>query len=371
MIINFEIKIKNLFMNLEKLLSLIESIKDGNRTLLSVNFGCRVNSAELNQLSQILINFGFSPSTIDDRPSIILINTCSITQKGEFESLQKVRHLHDQYPDAIVLVTGCANPTRISKLKNVYFFDNKIKETIIDKFDTDYSPKIGDKFSHTHRYLLRVQSGCTQFCSFCTVPYRRLYLWSLPIEKAVNTVNKAIANGYKEIIITGVNLDQYQFGFSNLVEALLTKTEIPLISFGSIPVNCIDNKFITLVSSFQNRVSSFLHIPIQSGSDKILKLMNRPYNKEKIIQVFKNLKLKIKNCPLGTDIIVGFPSETDDDFQQTYDLCQSIGFSKIHTFRYSPRDNTLAKIYSKKYPKLPQKIINDRSHIVRSLPASS
>lgn len=362
-------------MNLEKLLSLIESIKDENKSFLAVNFGCRVNSAELNQLSQILVNLGFVAAT---PPSIIIINTCSITQKGEFESLQKVRHLHDQYPQTIVLVTGCANPARISQLKNVYFFDNKIKEAIIEKHDTDYSPKIGDKFSHTHRYLLRVQSGCTQFCSFCTVPYRRQYLWSLPIEKAVSFVNSALQNGYKEVIITGVNLDQYQFGFSNLVEALLTQTNTPLISFGSIPVNCVDKKFLDLlqITDHQSRVTNFLHIPIQSGSDKILRLMNRTYDREKIIETFN--KLKCISSPLvkegtegrlgfGTDIIVGFPGETDEDFQQTYDLCQQISFSKIHTFRYSPRDNTLAKHCFSRSEKIPQKTLNRRAKTISEL----
>lgn len=346
---------------------IINSI-DGEKTFLSVNFGCRVNAAETNQLSQILIDNSFKPVK-NNSPSIIIINTCSITKKGDIESLSRVRILQRDNPDSIIFVTGCANLKKLENLKNIYVFDNKEKEKILTNHKSSYTPKIKDKFSHTNRFLLKVQSGCNTFCSYCIVPQKRQELWSLPIEDAINTVNSAIKNNYKEIIITGVNLNLYKYGFSNLVEKILTETSISLISFGSIPLNCIDEKFIDLYQNqqFQNHLSNFLHIPLQSGSDKIIKLMHRPYTKEKIIQITEKLRSEIRDLKLGTDIIIGFPTESDQDFQETYDLCQSIGFSKIHVFKFSPRPNTKAWELYENNPKLSQQILKQRSSLLRKL----
>ena len=261
------------------------------KTFLSINFGCRVNMAETNQWSQVLINQNFIPyrrdvaCNVSTSPSIILINTCAITKKGEKESINKVKSLHQKYPDSQIYVTGCANFDKVKDLSNIIVYKNDQKEELLNHLKSSYTPKIRDKFSHTHRYLLKIQSGCTQFCSYCIVPFKRNYLWSLSVDGAVNTINQAVLDGYQEVIITGVNLDQYEYGFSNLVEALLKETNIKLISFGSIPINCIDNKFINLLSTFSSRISHFLHAPIQSGSDKILQLMNRSYVVKDILEI--------------------------------------------------------------------------------------
>jgi len=324
--------------------------------------------SETNQWSQILIDQGFTPlvKEAQGRLDLILVNTCAITKKGEKESINKIKFLNHQYPSAEIYVTGCANFKKIENLPNIKLFKNSQKEELLRHLKSFYTPKIQDKFSHTHRYLLKIQSGCTQFCSYCIVPFKRNYLWSLPITDAVKTAKKAVKNGYQEIIITGVNLDQYQYGFSNLVETLLKETDIKLISFGSIPINCIDDKFINLLSTFNFRLSHFLHIPIQSGSDKILKLMNRPYATKNIKEKINKLK-KISNLSFGTDIIVGFPTETDQDFNKTLDLCQQIGFSKIHTFPYSPRPNTKARLLFEKSSKISKNIIKSRSQQIRSI----
>ena len=338
-----------------------------SKTFLAVNFGCRVNSAETNQWSQILIDQNYIPSTIYDLPSIILVNTCSITKKGEKESLNKVKNLRQKYPNSKIYATGCANFEKIKNLPNVFIYQNDQKEELLKDLKCSYSPNIKDKFSHTHRFLLKIQSGCTQFCSYCIVPFKRPKLWSLKIDDAIQTVQKAVKDGYQEIIITGVNIDQYQYDFSDLIKSLLEQTDIKLISFGSIPLNCIDDKFIDLFKKYPQRISNFLHIPIQSGSDKILKLMNRTYTKKDIIKKIYDLTSTIKNLKLGTDIIVGFPTETNQDFQETLDLCQKIGFSKIHTFKYSSRPNTKAKIIHDTNPKISKEILKSRSQQIRNL----
>jgi len=345
-----------------------------SKTFLAVNFGCRVNSAETNQWSQTLIDQNYIPTKTN--PDLILINTCSITKKGEKESLNKVKSLRQKYPNAKIYVTGCANFEKIKNLSNVFIYQNNQKEDLLKDLKCSYSPKIKDKFSHTHRFLLKIQSGCTQFCSYCIVPFKRPELWSLKISDAIETVQKAVKDGYQEIIITGVNIDQYQYNFSDLIKSLLEQTDIKLISFGSIPLNCVDDKFINLIRNWKFRFGNFLHIPIQSGSDKILKLMNRPYTKKDIIRKFNQIK---KITPLlvkggdgggfhfGTDIIVGFPCESNQDFQETLDLCQKIGFSKIHTFKYSSRPNTKAKIIHDTSPKISKEILKSRSQQIRNL----
>ena len=348
------------------------------KTFLAINFGCRVNAAETNLWSQTLIDQGFFPATIYDLPSIIFINTCAVTKKGEKESINKIKLLNKKYPKAKIYVSGCANFDKIKNFKNITIITNDQKETVLSSLKSAYTPKIDDKFSHTKRFLLKVQSGCSQFCSYCIVPFKRPKLYSLSIDNAVSTVNKATKDNYQEIIITGVNLDQYKYSFSNLIEQLLQKTDIKLISFGSIPINCIDKKLINLFLKYSNRLSHFLHIPIQSGSDKILKLMNRPYTVKDIKEKF-NLIKKIsplhqgemsegqRGFEFGTDIIVGFPTESQKDFQKTVNLCQKIGFFKIHTFKYSPRPNTKARFLFEKSPKISKEELQKRSQKIRSL----
>lgn len=347
------------------------------KTFATYNLGCRVNAAESNLFAQKLIDEGYVPNISSSRdmqparlyqqpPDLIFINTCSITKKANVESLGLIRRLQKKYPKAKIIISGCASLKNLKINKNIQIITNPEKEKKLNKFNSLYCHQVKDKFSHTNRFLLKVQSGCTFFCTYCTVPQTRHYLWSLPINDAVKTVKRAVKDGYKEIIITGVNLDQYTPGFSNLIEALLTQTSIPLISFGSVPINCINQKFVSLATKFQSRISNFLHIPIQSGSDKILKLMHRPYTKKIIINKFSLLK-KIPSFTFGTDIIVGFPKETNKNFQETYELCKSIGFSKIHVFKYSPRPNTTARKLFLESDKIPKDIINFRSQKLRQL----
>jgi len=331
-----------------------------NKTFEIFSFGCRVNAAEINQLSEIFVKNGFKKT---NKASIFLVNTCAITKKGERESLSKIRVLQRQFPKAKIIATGCAN---FQKIPNIFYFNNKNKEKILDKLYAYYSPKIGDKYTPYRRFLLKVQSGCTQNCTYCIVPQKRPYLFSLPIDQAIQTIKK-IEKDYDEIIITGVNLIQYQYGFSNLIEKILEETNIKLISFGSIPLNCIDHKFIQLIKNYKLRIKNFLHIPIQSGSSRILKLMHRPYDRKKILKTFYNLRSKIYDLSFGTDVIVGFPTETEKDFNDTLNLCKKIGFKKIHTFRYSPRPNTEAQKLFENSEKINSEELKKRSFLIRNL----
>jgi threonylcarbamoyladenosine tRNA methylthiotransferase MtaB len=350
------------------------------KTFAVYNFGCRVNAAETNQFAQKLISEGYIPllsSKEGTGVDLIFINTCSVTKKANIESLGLIRRLQKKFPNSKIIVSGCADLKEIKNLSNITILNNSQKEKYLEDLNCAYTPQIKDKFSYTHRFLLKIQSGCTAFCTYCTVPQKRPYLWSLPINTAVKTVISAINNGYQEVILTGVNLNQYNPGFSNLLKELLEKTDISLISYGSIPVLCIDNQFIKLLKKYPTRLSNFIHIPLQSGSDKILKSMHRNYTKKVILEKFKLLKKINSPRPIkggvrgglkyGTDIIVGFPGETDTDFQETYDLCQKIGFSKIHVFKYSPRPGTTARKLFLESEKISKNTLKSRSQKLRQL----
>ena len=347
---------------MDQLLKKIESLSLS--TFNFVNFGCRVNSAESNLISQLLLNQGLTKT--DNNPQLILVNTCAVTKKGEYESLAKIRTLLEKYPKTIIVATGCANLSSLKKNPQVIILENATKELLTDQLKSLYTNHVQDKFTKSKKYILKVQSGCTQGCTYCVVPTRRQQLWSLPIAQSINTVNQAIADGYEHLIITGINLNQYFPGLSNLVSSLLHDTTIKLISFGSIPLNSIDTQLISLYKKYPHRLHPFLHIPLQSGSDRILKLMKRGYDRQKILSVFSDLKQN-PTLKFGTDIIVGFPGESPRDFQATSQLCQIIGFSKIHTFRYSPRPNTQAtQYYTDSFSTSPEEI-SRRSQIIRSL----
>ena len=339
------------------------------KTFLLVNFGCRVNAAETNLLGQNLFNLGFKYSPTN--PSLIIVNTCSVTAKGDRESRAKIKSLLGKYPRSQILATGCANLSEFFSYPRVKILSNPQKEQLLSSPKCAYNSSIPTSLNKHHRYLLNVQSGCSANCAYCIIPQTRLHLWSLPIKQAITLTKQALQDGFQEIIITGINLNQYRYGLRNLLEALLSRTCSPLISFGSLPLLCIDNKFISLAKNHQSRITKFLHVPIQSGSDRILRLMRRPYLRKDIIRRISDLKLKINKLSFGTDIIVGFPTETDVDFQQTYDLCQAIGFSKIHSFRFSPRPNTLAKELYLTSPKIPSSTILCRFKQIHSLIAQT
>jgi len=346
-------------------MDLPKKITDLNpKTFQTVNFGCRVNSAETNELSALLLKKNFTKSS--NNPKLFLINTCAVTQKGERQSLQKIRSLAHQYPNSKILATGCANLSCLN-LKNLTILANTQKQEIL-KFHCPYTPQIKDKFSPSLKYILRIQSGCHQYCTYCLSAHRRPTLWHLPVNQAVKAVQKACQKGYQKLILTGINLDLYQPGLPLLLKKLLQNTKIEEISFGSLPVNCLTPKLLSVYQKDQKergRLKNFFHVPLQSGSDKILKKMNRPYT---CTQAIKNIKSfeSLGKIFLGTDIIVGFPGETAKDFSQTLNLLKNLKPKKIHVFRFSPRPGTPATLLHQKNPVSP-KTAQKRSQTLRNL----
>jgi len=325
------------------------------RYLIST-LGCRLNQAESAQIEKNLLRHGLLPAE-NLPPDIIIINSCVVTQKAERETKKAARHYKKLYPNAALIVTGCiVNYWQKTKKHKLYqkeldinFLiknqDKKKITKILNLRKKDKTIKIGnsrlfDKYPSGGRKILPIQSGCDNFCTYCIVPYLRP-TYSYSIKDIISEIKKLEKQGIKEVILAGINISLYQPGLAKLLNQILTKTTISRIRFGSININAFSNKLIALYSK-TSRLCRHFHIPAQSGSDKILKLMKRNYSTKEFIDTVKKIKAQIPDVNITTDIIVGFPGETNNDFKKTLSFCRRLCFGKIHIFRYSPRPKTPA-----------------------------
>lgn len=345
----------------------------GEKTFAIYNLGCRTNHAELLHIAGLLEDLGFSPSS---KPSLVLVNTCAVTQKAVSESKRVVKGLKRKFPKAKVVVLGCGVeyfPAFFSFADRI--LDNNKKEKLLSR-PSFYSRGIDHPFPKSGRFFLRIQSGCNQFCSFCIVPYLRRKIVALSPLKVVSLIKKAQEEGYQEVVLVGTNLGLYQkkkgFSISDLLEEILEKTRIPRIAFGSINLEAFDKKFIRILSEDwkdgrKGRINRFFHIPLQSGSNRILKMMNRHYSLEEFSEVVNSLYNAAPFVSIGTDIIVGFPGENKEDFQQTFEAVASLPFSRLHVFRYNPRKGTVASRMEKRWGGVDYKERKERAKIIRSI----
>ncbi|MBI4990700.1 MiaB/RimO family radical SAM methylthiotransferase [Candidatus Gottesmanbacteria bacterium] len=350
------------------------------KTFASFSFGCRVNQAEKEMLDRQLLVAGLQYS--EKSPSLYIINTCAVTQKAEREARQLIYQTKRKWPQIKIVITGCAATKWINEGIKIpqadWLIDNVNKEYIASLLNSKFKIKneklqfkiqnYKNKFLNSGRLLLKIQDGCQRFCTFCIVPYLRGQPKSIPIDQLVKTINKfTYINNYrpetkyinsnkflKEVILTAINTQAYGFDTGESLIALviqITKaTRIPRISFGSIHPWSINNEFFQFYESTlsHNRLVKFFHIPLQSGSNKILSLMKRGYTREEFIEKLKTLEKIHPLTFIGTDIIVGFLEETDRDFEDTYNFLKDSPISKFHVFRFSPREKTAAYFMKKR-----------------------
>ena len=345
------------------------------RTFYSFSFGCRVNEAEKIALDKKLLALDYKWDEF--HPDFYIINSCAVTGKAEREVRQHIYQTRKKFPETIIVVTGCAATSW--KQQNIqiteidYLIENTKKDKIPEILSQNHlsglqiqSPKdkkntinIHDKFISSGRRMIKIQDGCDRFCSYCIVATLRGKPQSRSIENIVKEI-QANESETQEIILTAINTECFGKDTGEtligLIQAILKNTTIPVISFGSIHPWSITDEFLSFYTSIlsTNRFLPFFHIPIQSGSDTILRLMNRGYTSDEIKNTVIKLKTINPNTIIGTDIIVGFPGETDREFQETYDFLQTSPIDKIHVFRFSPRIGTAAeklrKIYKEPTP---------------------
>lgn len=327
------------------------------KTFYSYSFGCRVNQAEKEELDRQMVDRGYSFDEND--PSLYIINTCSVTHKAEREAKQMIYQVKREKPNTKIIITGCAATNWIktkTTLKEVdLIVDNQSKEyiaTIIENrigqdLTKSMTPTVlKDKFLDSGRIIFKLQDGCQRFCTYCIVPYLRGLPKSTPIIDIVSKINQF--PDMKEVLLTAINTEAYGYdtkeSFISLLEAIFDQTTAPRLSFGSIHPWSVNDEFFTFYRKYapQKRLVNFFHVPLQSGSNKMLGLMKRGYTREEFLEKLDILAKIEPFTFIGTDVIAGFLEETDKDFQDTYNFMEQTPISKFHVFRYSKREHTAA-----------------------------
>jgi len=319
-----------------------------------VSLGCRLNQSEIESVSTTLQNSGHE-ITQGDNADIYIINSCAVTARSErktrqliYQALAKTGYSGKEK----IIVTGCA-PEDISSDIRITYLSNDHKYMIpevIDGLAADKSKMIPSRFKFdvpvkcsTNRVNLKIQDGCDNFCSYCIIPHTRGIPVSKPAESVINEFRELLDNGYKEIILTGVNIGKYgdgETGLAELAERILSLNGEFRLHMTSLDPDSASERLLSLFH--EERMVKHLHLSLQSGSDTVLKRMNRPYNRYEYIAVSEQLKQIDKDFNFTTDIIVGFPGETESEFNETLSLVKQVGFSHVHTFRYSARPGTKA-----------------------------
>ena len=309
-----------------------------------VIYGCRLNKAESEELKRELSPYFFITSKNAD---IYIVNTCAVTNAAYSKCRSAIIKLIALNSTAKIIIYGCA----ASNLKKdglpayQYFFKSdqaKLSKYLIQKYAVKKN-KNNSYISVYKRPLIKIQDGCSNYCSYCAVPYLRTAAYNKPLKDIVETAQKYEQNNYSEVVLTGLNIGKYHFNDMNLadvLEVLIDNTKKIRIRISSINPEDINDGFVRIFNN--NRICNYLHLSLQSGSDDILKKMNRSYSSAEYYNAITRLKKVKQNLSISTDVIVGFPSESDEDFDKTYGFIEKCDFTKIHVFRYSPKKGTVA-----------------------------
>ena len=339
--------------------------------------GCKTNQSESDGISRELSVRGLKPASPGVTPDVIIINTCTVTAAADKKARQSIRRLKRRFPDSVFLVTGCFTVFNKGFLKKNgigYIVENNMKSEIPGILGLQNRLAKNHTAPGHSRALLKIQDGCEQKCSYCIVPFVRGNYWSKPYRDIIDEVIRFEEEGHDEIVLTGIHIGKYGVDLSRvtgetgnlagLVSKILEDTSIKRIRLSSLEINELTSDIIDLMSAGKGRIARHLHIPLQSGSDTVMKKMNRPYNRQYFLEKIKKVKKAIPDIVLTTDVIVGFPGETGEDFSQTINIIEDIFFSKIHVFKYSVRENTSSFLMD---GRIDEKEINSRSEKVRKL----
>ncbi|MCI6265509.1 MAG: tRNA (N(6)-L-threonylcarbamoyladenosine(37)-C(2))-methylthiotransferase MtaB [Erysipelotrichaceae bacterium] len=328
------------------------------------SLGCKVNIYESEYVENLLKNHGYEIVSFEDEADIYIINTCSVTNESDRKSRKMIHQAKRRNDQAIIIVMGCYSQVKSDEIDADIILGNKDKSRIVEYIEeyldnhlaikkiydlrkvNDFEAMNITSFDNHTRAFVKIQDGCNAFCSYCIIPYTRGIIRSKKFDDVVMEVTNLVKNGYQEIVLTGIHTGKYGMDLENMnLEKLLRRlVKIPgiyRIRLSSIEINEITSGILDLIQN-SKVIARHFHIPLQSGSERILKLMNRRYD----LTYFKEFVQKIRSLDsdisITTDLIVGFPGETDLDFQETIKTLEEIHFTKIHTFPYSPREGTPA-----------------------------
>lgn len=357
-----------------------------------ITLGCKVNQYDSDAMRTLFIHRGYKPVEHSEVADVYIINTCSVTSIGDRKSRQVIRKIRRNNPDAVIAATGCyaqVAPEELEKMGDVdVIVGHQNRNKIVDYIEEaeksekmvnavkdimsirEYENLTVDPEGEVKaRAFVKVQEGCDNYCTFCIIPYARGRLKSRKQEDAVDEIKKLVEKGYREVVLTGIHLGNYGkdlrngTSLSTLVSELLKIPNLLRIRLGSIESVELSDELINIIKN-EKRVCHHLHLPLQSGSDAVLKSMNRHYRLRQYKDLIAMLREKIPNLALTTDLIVGFPGETEENFKETLNTLHELKFSAIHVFPFSKRTGTPAAMY-------PNQITNEekkkRVHRVQEL----
>ena len=336
-----------------------------------ITLGCKVNSYESNFMKEALVKNGFSFCNLNEKCDILILNTCTVTDTSDKKSLKEVRRLKRENPNAILVVCGCSvqndktkydnlginilmgniNKSNIVRIIEKYLDDKTPVEYVAKTRDLPFENMEVDISDHTRAYI-KIEDGCDNFCSYCIIPFVRGKKRSKDFSLVLREVQHLANNGYKEIVLTGIDTGGYESNGKDLTDLIHEMSKIngiERIRQSSIEITQINEKFINELKN-NNKICDHIHIPLQSGSDSILKLMNRKYDLKYFFDKIDMIRSVRPDISITTDVIVGFPGETEEMFLETMETCKKINFSKIHAFPYSERKGTKASMMDGKVP---------------------
>lgn len=331
--------------------------------------GCKVNSYESEVNMEIFKNNGYEIVPFTDKADVYVINTCSVTNTADQKSRKMIREAVKRGEGAIVIVMGCysqikyleassipgvsivignSNKTKLLDLIDEYKKTKKQIVKVFDLKDISFENMELDSFETHTRGFVKIQDGCNNYCTYCIIPYTRGNVRSKPKKEVINEISNLANNGYKEIVLTGIHTGHYgkdlkEYDFSDLLSEIEKIDGIERIRISSIEIVELDKKFLETLKN-SKKIVNHIHIPLQSGSNTILKKMNRRYLMDDFINKINEIRTIRPNIAITTDVIVGFPGETDELFNETVESIKKIGFTELHVFPYSKREGTPAAI---------------------------
>lgn len=341
------------------------------RTVAFYTLGCKVNQYETNAMEQQFIQNNYKIVDNTEKADIYVINTCTVTNMADRKSRQMLRRVKEINQSAVIVVCGCYAQVAKTELEQIPEVDiilginekNKIvqiveeylasKNNIIEVADVSKQKEFLDfgdvTYTEKNRAVIKVQDGCNMFCSYCLIPYARGRIRSRKIENVVSEIEKIAKQGIKEVVITGIHVASYGKDFENenirlinLLEEINKIEGIERIRLSSLEPTIVDEEFAQRLSKLE-KICDHFHLSLQSGCDATLKRMNRKYTTARYKEATEILRKYYPNANFTTDVIVGFPGETNEEFNQTYKFLKEIGFYKMHIFKYSPRKGTVAE----------------------------
>ncbi|MBA7505758.1 Threonylcarbamoyladenosine tRNA methylthiotransferase MtaB [subsurface metagenome] len=332
--------------------------KGHERTRVALDsLGCKLNQAETELLAKQLAEAGYWLVSPADEADVYILNTCTVTHIADGKSRHRLRLAHRRNPDALLVAAGCyaqRAPQELAQIEGVdLIVGNDEKPYLLRLLGESgrlTSPGcIRGNSTSSHydgfrtRAFIKVQDGCHSFCSYCIVPLVRSREKSTPVDQVVAEVGHRITNGYKEVVLTGVKIGSYKsdgVNLKGLLEHILAETDVARLRLSSLQPQEISPELIGLWRD--SRLCRHFHLSLQSGSDRVLNRMSRRYSVSDYQQAVSLTRTLVPEAAITTDVIVGFPGETDDEFEESYNLCQQMGFARIHVFTYSPRQGTQA-----------------------------